>query len=68
MGPDETEEPAGKRRDAGRRFSDFDCPECSANNPWDESFGNGAELRCHYCGQELVAIVTEAGRLRLKSV
>ena len=24
---------------AERRFKDFDCPDCSANNPWDDGFG-----------------------------
>jgi DNA-directed RNA polymerase subunit RPC12/RpoP len=70
MTPDERDEDVGglRRRDARRRFSDFDCPECSANNPWDESFGDGDEVRCHYCGEELRVLVTEGGRLRLKSI
>jgi hypothetical protein len=60
---DETEK-LGPRR----RFKDFDCPDCNANNPWDETFGNGDEIRCFYCGQEFGAVVNEEGRLRLRSI
>lgn len=52
----------------GRRFGEFDCPECNANNPVDDSFGDGDEVRCYYCGQELRAHVSDAGRLRLKAI
>jgi hypothetical protein len=66
------DEDEGKKRpeDEGRvrRFSDFDCPECSANNPYDDGFGNGDEVRCYYCGQEFRAEVNESGRLRLRVV
>jgi hypothetical protein len=56
--------------DAGRerRFKDFDCPECAANNPYDDGFGHGDEVRCYYCGQEFRADVSDAGKLRLKVV
>ena len=57
-------EDAGRRR----RFGDFDCPDCSANNPWDDEFGDGDEIRCFYCGQEFRVGVSDAGRLRLKAV
>lgn len=53
---------------AKRRFTDFDCPDCNANNPHDEGFGNGDEVRCYYCGQEFKATVNEDGRLRLKEL
>jgi hypothetical protein len=55
-------------RDQGslRRFGDFDCPDCNANNPYDDVFGNGDEVRCYYCGQEFRAEVSDSGRLRLK--
>lgn len=48
-----------------RRFTDFDCPDCSANNPYDDAFGDGDEVRCYYCGQEFKAQVNDSGRLRL---
>ena len=51
-----------------RRFGDFDCPDCSANNPYDDSFGDGDEVRCYYCGQEFRAEVSDSGKLRLRVV
>jgi hypothetical protein len=51
-----------------RRFGDFDCPDCNANNPHDDGFGDGDEVRCYYCGQEFRALVSDQGRLRLKAV
>ena len=53
---------------AARRFADFDCPACAANNPYDDRFGDGDEIRCYYCGQEFRAAVSDAGRLRLKAI
>ncbi len=60
----------GSHDDGGRerRFKDFDCPECSANTPYDDSFGHGDEVRCYSCGQELRAEVTDSGRLKLKAI
>ena len=52
----------------GRRFGDFDCPDCSANNPYDDAFGDGDEIRCYYCGAEFLVKVTEEGRLKLKGL
>ncbi len=48
-----------------RRFSEFDCPICSANNPHD-AFGNGDDVLCAYCGLSFVAIVDEEAKLRLR--
>jgi hypothetical protein len=53
---------AGRRR----RFHEFDCPECSANNPFDDGFGDGDEVLCAYCGEEFKAKVSEEGTLRLR--
>ncbi len=50
-----------------RRFQDFDCPECAANNPYDDAFGDGDEIRCYYCGQEFRVQVTDSGRLKLRA-
>ena len=54
-------------RDLGskRRFDEFECPACSANNPFD-TFGNGDDVLCNWCGMEFRAIVDEEGSLRLK--
>ncbi|HET7785397.1 MAG TPA: hypothetical protein VFL36_05465 [Myxococcales bacterium] len=50
-----------------RRFGEFDCPGCSANNPFDE-FGNGDEVLCNWCGMQFKAVVDEEGKLRLKEL
>jgi hypothetical protein len=55
-------ETSGRRR----RFREFDCPECSANNPLDDGFGDGDELVCNYCGLEFRAQVSDEGKLRLR--
>ena len=62
---DEDEKPTGKALGARRRFSEFECPTCSANNPFDE-FGNNDEVLCNWCGIEFIALVDEDGVLRLK--
>jgi hypothetical protein len=55
--------PGGGRK---RRFSEFDCPECNANNPCDDALGDGDEVLCNYCGEEFKAQVNDDGRLRLR--
>lgn len=65
-GLDDDDRDAGAEAGRKRRFQDFDCPDCSANNPYDDGFGDGDEVRCYYCGQEFKALVSEEGRLRLK--
>ena len=60
---DDEEPKSGGRR---RKFREFDCPECNANNPYDDGFGDGDEVLCHYCGEEFRAAVSDEGRLRLK--
>jgi hypothetical protein len=52
----------------GRRFTDFDCPSCDANNPYDDGFGDGDEVLCYYCGLEYRVSVNEEGRLRLREI
>lgn len=53
---------------AARRFKDFDCPDCAANNPYDDGIGDGDEIRCYYCGQDFRVTVSDAGRLKLKAI
>ncbi len=57
------DEEAGEGR---RTWTDFDCPDCNANNPIDEPFGHGDEVRCFYCGAGFNVMVSEGGRLRLR--
>lgn len=51
---------------AHSRFKEFDCPDCNANNPVDETFGDGDEVRCNYCGTEFRVKITDEGRMKLR--
>lgn len=53
MSKDEEEEDAWAEAKSKRHltWTEFDCPECSANNPYDEGFRVGDEVVCQYCGQ-----------------
>jgi hypothetical protein len=62
--PDDAQE--GAQAGSRRKFQDFDCPSCSANNPYDEPFGDGDEILCFYCGEEFRVQVNDEGRLRLR--
>ncbi|HUL60276.1 MAG TPA: hypothetical protein VLU43_13420 [Anaeromyxobacteraceae bacterium] len=65
-GYDEDDRRDGAEAGHLRRFKDFDCPDCAANNPYDDGFGDGDEVRCYYCGLEFQVKVTDEGRLKLK--
>lgn len=68
QGYEDDDEPVrGAEAGRARRFADFDCPDCSANNPYDDGFGDGDDVRCCYCGQDYRVIVSDAGRLKLKA-
>ncbi len=49
-----------------RRFKEFECPDCAANNPVDDGFGNGDDIVCNYCGQEYKVVVDDDAKLKLK--
>jgi len=66
QGYDEDDEKDESSEGTARRFGDFDCPECAANNPYDDGFGNGDEIRCYYCGDDFKVTVTDSGRLKLR--
>ncbi|HTT72509.1 MAG TPA: hypothetical protein VMG32_14890 [Anaeromyxobacteraceae bacterium] len=63
---DEDETPGAGEQ--GPRFKDFDCPVCNANNPYDDGFVAGDEVRCFYCGQDFAVGLGSGGRLRLKEI
>ncbi len=63
---EEKQDAGGEEAGRDRRFKDFDCPECAANNPFDDGFGDGDEVLCYYCGQEFKVEVNDSGRLKLK--
>ncbi len=65
---EEYEEDARKSGEAlgpRRRFTEFECAVCTAYNPHD-GFGNSDEIRCSYCGVGFIAVVDDAGRLKLR--
>lgn len=64
---DDDEKKTGKALGANRRFAEFECPSCSANNPFEE-FGNRDEVLCSWCGLEFRALVDDEGNLRLKEL
>jgi hypothetical protein len=51
---------------ASGRFREFECPLCSAHNPYDDGFGEGDEIRCFYCGQDFRVGLTSGGALKLR--
>ncbi len=65
---DDEEKKGGEQEGQGRRFKDFDCPECAANNPYDDGFGDGDEVRCYYCGQDFRVTVNDSGKPRFKAL
>lgn len=58
---------SGFLREVGLLY-EFDCPECDANNPWDEGFKEGSEVSCHYCGQEFRVLRTEGTKAKFKAI
>jgi hypothetical protein len=64
---DDEDAPKGAALGARRRFDEFECPACSANNPFDE-FGNNDEVLCNWCGLQFKALVDDEGKLKLKEL
>ena len=64
---DDDEKKTGKALGSKRKFEEFECPACSANNPYD-TFGNGEEVLCNWCGMQFRAVVDEDGNLKLKEL
>jgi len=60
----DSDEPAAPKR----KYNDFDCPSCNANNPYDEGITDGAEIRCYYCGTEYRVRIDENGKLKLREM
>lgn len=62
---DDDEKKTGAALGARRKFDEFECPACSAHNPF-ETFGNGDDVLCNWCGMEFKVTVTDEGTLRLR--
>lgn len=65
MSDDEEEGGRGNRK-LRTRFSEFDCPECYANNPMDDGFKIGDVVRCFYCGLSFKVNPNENEKYTLK--
>lgn len=50
-----------------KKFKEWDCPSCAANNP-SEGIGPGDEIVCNYCGVEFLVKVTDEGKLKLREL
>jgi transcription elongation factor Elf1 len=51
-----------------KKFFEFDCPNCNANNPWPDGFVAKEEINCHYCGTSFEARIADDGKLKLKEL
>lgn len=43
-----------RENNKGTNWTQFDCPECTAENPWDDGFSIGDELFCAWCGAVVI--------------
>jgi hypothetical protein len=43
-----------KKEDKEKGWDEFDCPECSAHNPWGDRFNVGDQVFCSWCGAVLI--------------
>ena len=50
-----------------QKWTEFECPNCSANNPYDDGFAVGDEIRCFYCGLEF-KVIAKGDKFKLKEV
>lgn len=65
---DHHEDDDGGSRGKQKVRRDFDCPDCTANNPYDEGVRPGEEVRCFYCGMEYRVEATRDGRVRFRAM
>lgn len=56
------------KANAHGKFTEFNCPDCTANNPVGDSFTVGDEVRCNYCGNEYKVVDRGEGRIKLKEL
>jgi hypothetical protein len=64
---EDDEKKTGKALGTRRKFDEFECPACSAHNPFD-TFGNGDEVLCNWCAMEFRVVVDDEGNLKLKEL
>lgn len=51
-----------------KKLSEFECPNCSANNPYDDGISDGDEVRCYYCGLEFKAVLKDGEKPKFKEL
>ncbi len=51
-----------------KKFFEFDCPSCNANNPWPDGFVDREEINCHYCGTSFQVKLSDEGKLKLREM
>jgi hypothetical protein len=66
--PTDQYEDADEGQPAEAKMSEFDCPSCSANNPYDTGFAPGDEVLCYYCGARYLVKLSEGGRVTFREI
>ena len=51
-----------------KKYDEFDCPSCNANNPWPDGLHEADEIHCHYCGSSYIVRISDEGKLKLKEI
>lgn len=51
-----------------KKFFEFECSSCNANNPWPDGFKDKEEVNCHYCGTSFEIRVQDDGRIKLREI
>jgi hypothetical protein len=54
--------------ESAKVYKEFDYPSCDANNPWEDGFSVGSEVRCHYCGIEYRLNEATGRKLKFKEI
>jgi transcription elongation factor Elf1 len=51
-----------------KKYFEFECPDCNANNPWPDGFRAKDEVGCHYCGTQFEVRINDNGKFKLKGI
>lgn len=61
---DDGDKGSGKKK----KWDEFDCPSCNANNPWPDGLNDKDEVNCHYCGTSYLVRIADDSKLKLKEI
>ena len=64
---DDDDDGGGKKGKGKKKHTEFECPECNANNPVSDGFDEGSEVQCFYCGVEFKVTVA-SGRFKFRPI